>query len=78
MSSVNFAPPTLGQITDDPRYNERNGLALSATMSMVSWHGFGVPSNTLGGNSDQYWRLDGGAGTTIYQKRAGAWVATGA
>lgn len=42
------------------------------------WFGVGVPPNTLGSNGDLAVRTDGGAGTTIYQKRAGAWVATAA
>lgn len=36
--------------------------------------GTGVPSNANGINGDIYFRSDGGAGTAIYQKRAGAWV----
>lgn len=42
------------------------------------WYGTGVPANGSGQNGDLYIRADGGAGTTIYQKRAGAWVATAA
>jgi hypothetical protein len=38
----------------------------------------GVPSATLGANNDFALRGDGAAGACIYQKRAGAWVATGA
>jgi len=38
----------------------------------------GVPSNAIGKNGDIAFRLDGGAGTTIYQKRAAVWVATAA
>lgn len=34
----------------------------------------GAPSNSAGNNGDFYFRSDGGASTTIYQKRAGAWV----
>jgi hypothetical protein len=34
--------------------------------------GSGVP--TGGNNGDFYFRSDGGAGTSIYMKRAGAWV----
>lgn len=77
MSSVNVNPPTLGQITDDPRYNERNGLAIAVTDPVVI-PTIGVPSNTIGQNGWFALRVDGGAGTCIYQKRAGAWVATGA
>lgn len=36
--------------------------------------GTGAPNNTNGNNGDFYLRSDGGALTTIYQKRAGAWV----
>lgn len=38
------------------------------------WQGAGVPSNTFGSNGDMFFRTDGSAGTTIYQRRAGAWV----
>jgi hypothetical protein len=36
--------------------------------------GSGAPSNGNGVNGDIYFRSDGGALTTVYQKRAGAWV----
>lgn len=36
--------------------------------------GEGAPSNGNGNNGDFYFRSDGGALTTIYQKRAGTWV----
>lgn len=36
--------------------------------------GNGAPNNADGANGDFYLRADGGAGTTIYQRRAGAWV----
>lgn len=36
--------------------------------------GTGVPSNANGNNGDVYFNGAGGGGTTIYQKRAGAWV----
>jgi hypothetical protein len=36
--------------------------------------GEGAPSNGNGNNGDFYFRSDGGALTTIYQKRAGSWV----
>jgi len=36
--------------------------------------GTGAPNNTNGNNGDIYFRSDGGALTTIYQRRAGAWV----
>ena len=34
----------------------------------------GVPDNAVGSNGDFYLRRDGGVLTTIYQRRAGAWV----
>lgn len=40
--------------------------------------GTGVPNNANGANGDFYLRSDGGVATCIYQKRAGAWIATGA
>ena len=42
------------------------------------YSGSGVPAGTLGANGDIYFNTAGGAGTTMYQKRAGAWVATAA
>lgn len=36
--------------------------------------GTGAPSSSAGNNGDFYFRADGGSLTTIYQKRAGAWV----
>jgi len=36
--------------------------------------GTGAPSNADGQNGDFYFRSDGGASTSIYMKRAGAWV----
>lgn len=38
----------------------------------------GVPVNAVGVNGDIAFRTDGGAGTTIYQRRIGVWVATAA
>jgi len=36
--------------------------------------GTGAPNNANGNNGDFYFRSDGGSGTSIYMKRAGAWV----
>jgi hypothetical protein len=36
--------------------------------------GTGVPNNANGNNGDFYFRSDGGAGTSVYMRRAGAWV----
>lgn len=38
----------------------------------------GVPNNAMGNNGDICFRFDGGAGTTMYQRRAAVWVATAA
>ena len=46
----------------------------TATSRSAIRSGTGVPSNAKGSNGDFYLRQDGGAGTTIYHKRAGAWV----
>jgi hypothetical protein len=51
-----------------------HGDATGATL----FSGAGAPAAAQGVNGDLYLRTDGGAGTTIYQKRAGAWVATAA
>lgn len=36
--------------------------------------GTGAPNNSNGQNGDIYFRGDGGASTTVYQRRAGSWV----
>lgn len=41
-------------------------------------YGTGVPANSMGQDGNFYFRVDGGAGTAIYQRRAGTWVATAA
>jgi hypothetical protein len=41
---------------------------------MPFFYGAGAPAAGLGANGEFYFRLDGGAGTAIYQKRAGSWV----
>lgn len=38
----------------------------------------GVPVNSVGKDGDIAFRTDGGAGTTMYQRRAAVWVATAA
>jgi len=52
--------------------------AAAAQTASGIFAGTGVPNNANGNNGDVYFRSDGGAGTTIYQKRAGSWVATAA
>jgi hypothetical protein len=47
----------------------------AASQSATSvYGGTGAPVNGEGANGDIYIRSDGGALTTIYQRRAGAWV----
>ncbi len=36
--------------------------------------GSGAPNNAVGQDGWLYFRQDGGAGTTIYQRRSGSWV----
>lgn len=51
------------------------GTDAGATQSASGLYaGTGAPNNANGGNGDVYIRSDGGALTTIYQRRAGAWV----
>lgn len=52
------------------------GVQLNSAAYLYS--GSGVPSNAIGNDGDIYFNTAGGAGTVIYQRRAGAWVATGA
>ncbi len=75
-SQVN--PLAQGNVTDDPRFNERFGLTLGAGGLNSYLSIGGPPPNTIGNQGELALRQDGGAGTTLYQKRAGAWVATGA
>lgn len=48
--------------------------ALAGQLATAIYAGTGAPSNANGNNGDIYFRSDGGALTTIYQRRAGAWV----
>jgi hypothetical protein len=48
--------------------------AFGAQTAIAFFAGTGAPNNANGNNGDIYSRSDGGALTTIYQKRAGAWV----
>lgn len=77
MSSINVNPLAAGQVSDDPRFNERFGLVLGPT-ALNAYTFVGVPPNTVGRQGELAIRQDGGSGTTLYQFRAGAWVATGA
>jgi hypothetical protein len=57
---------TISQGTDKTKALE-NTIAIGTT-------GEGAPSSTLGTDGNFYFRKDGGAFTTIYQKRSGIWV----
>lgn len=59
-------------------------LGHGTTQSVALFVGVGLPtaanpiSSGMPPNGSIYFRTDGGAGTTVYQARAGAWVATAA
>jgi hypothetical protein len=56
----------------DKFYPATDGAAGQAATAIYG--NTGAPNNANGANGDFYFRADGGAGTTIYQRRAGAWV----
>lgn len=63
----------VGEVKAEKTVKHSNlGDATSPTL----YGGEGVPPEAMGANGDIYLRGDGGAETTIYQKRAGKWVAT--
>lgn len=47
----------------------------AGTPTISIWAVIGVPPNSQGTNGDLAVRKDGGAMTTIYQKRTGTWTA---
>lgn len=54
-------------------------LGISTAAGGKLYSGSGAPGTISGqADGDIYFRTDGGAATTIYQRRAGAWVATAA
>lgn len=58
---------------DDSKQVSKN--AWNAGHSLAGLSGdTGAPNNANGQDGDIYLRVDGGVLTTIYQKRAGAWV----
>jgi hypothetical protein len=77
-SQVN--PLTAGNITEDPRFNQRFGLSMDMNFPALIPSVGGPPSNAVGNNGDFAFRDDGttGAHTIIYHKEGGSWVATGA
>ncbi len=69
-----------GQMSDDPRFNERYALVLGVGLNSGAYTGIGVPPNSLRNNGDLYIRSDtpGTGNQRLYMKSAGAWVATAA
>lgn len=57
-----------------PTKDDSHGVQTSAGL----YANAGVPAVGIGANGDFYFRSDGVAGTRIYHKEAGAWVATAA
>jgi hypothetical protein len=77
-SQVN--PIVSGNITEDPRFNQRFGLSMDMSFPALIPSQGGPPSNTVGQNGDFAFRDDGTTAghTIIYHKESGSWVATGA
>lgn len=74
MPTVNANPMVVGQITDDPRLNERNGWQPGIAQPTFFITVGGAPAAGIGANGDFAFRLDGTAQNALYQRRAGAWV----
>jgi hypothetical protein len=55
-----------------PLYLAKDGK--TAQTATAQYAGSGAPNNANGNDGDFYFRSDGGVLTTIYHKRAGAWV----
>lgn len=53
-------------------YPSTDGAALQTACGLYA--GTGAPNNANGANGDIYFRSDGGALTTVYQRRAGTWT----
>lgn len=71
----NSAGTILLAIKPDGGIKFDSGAGAGATAAGMSLYGgTGAPVNASGTDGDIYLRLDGGSLTTIYQRRAGAWV----
>ena len=71
--SITLIPKGTGSVrTTGKIYPATDALAEQTATGILA--GTGAPNNANGDNGDFYLRSDGGALTTIYQKRAGAWV----
>lgn len=65
----------MGGFSKDGAIRSNSGAYAGATATGGTIaYGTGAPNNANGTNGDLYVRVDGGALTTIYQRRAGAWV----
>jgi hypothetical protein len=63
------------QVGGTTAWSLANGAQAGGTnVGGTVYFGTGAPVNASGVNGDIYLRVDGGAATTIYQRRAGAWV----
>lgn len=83
LTGSNGGNPTIGtsggNLAITPIINAANKIypgtdAAAAQTSAGLYANVGAPNNANGANGDFYFRSDGGALTTIYQRRAGAWV----
>lgn len=68
----NLGPPPEELVRNNPVLNRWFHDLLNIA---VVYNGNGVPSNKQGMNGDLYLNNTGGAGTRLYGKIAGAWVA---
>lgn len=71
--SITLSPKGTGSIrTTGKIYPATDALAAQTAAGIFA--GTGAPNNANGDNGDFYLRSDGGALTTVYQKRAGTWT----
>jgi hypothetical protein len=71
--SITLTPKGTGSIrTTGKIYPATDALAAQTAAGILA--GTGAPSNANGSDGDFYLRSDGGALSTIYQKRAGTWA----
>lgn len=72
-NNPNFYVASTGEIrTKEPLYPSDGAGSFQSSTAIIG--GAGVPSNAVGADGFVYLRSDGGAGSTIYHKRSGAWV----
>ena len=76
----NVNPLAQGQVSEDPRFNERYALVRRVGLNSGVCTGTGVLPNSLCNNGDLYIRIHtpGTVEPRLYMKSAGASVATGA